>query len=365
MLLLLSLACTPVSSNFHPPKDDSGDTGRIHSSPPDSEDSIDDDGDLDDDGWTPEEGDCNDDDIRVNPGREEVVGDQKDNDCDGRSDERFWGVGVAWANGGGASSILTIDLVRGLEDEIKLDNDCYPLWIAQRGDGWVINNGQASVALVDSSGHCTDIADFSETDYGVWGVATALDGTIYATTVDGLWKIGEDGTTEEVATWTVDFEDFSKHEAAITTISVDAATGKVGMFDYFGGFATWDSVNGFENILVGDYNAPLLSSFGGAVQDGGRFYNFAVDNMAGTYGIYSWNFDSSAWEVRDAWAVADFAPSYFTIDSDSGDAYVSANGGWYATVWRVIANSGYSADLYSTNGTEEHRPFNGIVPIYE
>ena len=43
--------------------------------------------DQDGDGWTPRQGDCDDDDPRAYPGAEEVCDDRIDNDCDGLFDE--------------------------------------------------------------------------------------------------------------------------------------------------------------------------------------------------------------------------------------------------------------------------------------
>lgn len=364
--LLLLAACARNYGKLPPVEEDTADTSYTDSTPDSEPDTADTDGDLDDDGWTPAAGDCDDNDVRVNPGRDEVVGDQRDNDCDGRTDEEFWGVAMAWDNAAGDSSIVTLDLFGDIDEEIRLSSGCYPLWIAQLPGGrWVINNGQASIALVEPDGTCTDIADFSETDYGVWGVTAALDGTIYATTVDKLYQIGEDGTLTELATWVVDFEDPAAHEAAITGISVDAATGTLGLFDYFGGFATWSPASGLDLRLKGDYEAPALVGFAGAGQDGGRYYYLAGDTQTGAYGIYGYNTEIDAWELRDGWTDLGYAPNLMAIDSDTGDAYITANGGWYATVWRVVAGTGYAADLYSTDGTTEGRPYYGIVPIYE
>ena len=52
--------------------------------------------DEDDDGWSVEDGDCDDDDTSVNPARDEVAGDGKDNDCDGRIDEIFSGLAMVF-----------------------------------------------------------------------------------------------------------------------------------------------------------------------------------------------------------------------------------------------------------------------------
>ena len=50
--------------------------------------------------------------------------------------------------------------------------------------------------------------------FGVYGVATGLDGTIYATTLDALQVIAPDGTVTAVASWSCNFDDPSAHELA-------------------------------------------------------------------------------------------------------------------------------------------------------
>jgi hypothetical protein len=49
------------------------------------------------------------------------------------------------------------------------------------------------------------------------------------------------------------------------------------------------------------------------------------------------------------------------MEGESGDAYVTANAGWFYTVWRVVDGSGYAADLYVTDGTVDDRAFYGIT----
>jgi hypothetical protein len=221
------------------------------------------------------------------------------------------------------------------------------------------------VATVDSSGTCTTLADFSDSEtypYGVWGVATDLDGTIYAVTIDRLVQIGLDGSVTELATWTCDFEDYDAHQLAAASLAIDPVTHEIGLFDYFGGFATWTADGGLVVHKKGDYNAPDLYTSTGAHRDGGGWYAPGVS--ATGYGVYHWDDAAGDWALDDAWTDEDWSPFMLAIDGDSGDAYVTANAGWFYTVWRIIPGSGFAADLYATDGTEDNRAFQGIVADY-
>lgn len=359
MLTFLLLACTdpPTYKPVTDTADTAEDTGTNVDTAP--EDTADTDGDLDNDGFTPEEGDCDDDNIRVSPVREEDDDDGVDNDCDGHVDEAFAGVFVAYANQAGPSSIVTIDRIGRLQDTVTLDGECLPLWLDVLGDGWVVNCGQQQIQVVDADGAMTLAADFTETDYGGWGMATGPDGSIYASTFDSLQRIGPDGTLEELARWTVDFMDPTAHEFAAAALDVDWATGKVGLYDYFGGFATWSGADGFIVHKKGDLEAPTLVTFNGSREDGGDWVTIGQDATTGQTGVYAW--DGADWVLREAWADEDFQPFMLAIDGESGDAYVTANGGWYYTVWRIVDGSGYAADLYMTDGTVPNRAFYGIA----
>jgi hypothetical protein len=49
------------------------------------------------------------------------------------------------------------------------------------------------------------------------------------------------------------------------------------------------------------------------------------------------------------------------IDGGTGDAYVTANGGWYSTVWRVLDGGTTAHDLYEYGGTSADTSFWGVV----
>lgn len=322
------------------------------------------DNDVDNDGFTPDDGDCDDNNASVSPVREEDTEDAVDNDCDGRVDEAWSGVTVAWPNGSGASSLLVVDRL-GDAEEIVLDNDCYPTWIDSYEGGWVINNGGTSVAVVTPDGTCTVVADFSDAEafpYGVWGVVTGKDGSIYATTVDALWRVEEGGPTQ-VAAWETDFEDYDAHEAAVVGLAVDMRDGTLGLFDYFGGFATWaPGAASPDFLLKGDYNDPPISTVTGAAIDGGGWVVPGVgpDGM----GIFVFNETSRAWVQEERWDTNSWGMFALTVDGDIGDYYVTANGGWYGTVWRVQPGTNFTATLFQTDGTASDRPFQGLTSNY-
>ena len=364
MLLILLVACNLAGTGVSvkpEPDDTATDTDDgLDTDPADTDDT---DGDLDDDGYTPDEGDCDDDDVRVSPGRPEDDNDGKDNDCDGRVDEEFAGLDVAYVAAEGSSEILTIDTIGRVDDSVTVSDGCYPMWIDRRADGgWFVNDAQGSAAIVDADGTCTRIGDFSETDYGLWGVAVGPDGTAYGVTIDSLVSVSDDGTVTELARWEVDFET-PNVELLGSAVAVDWATGEVGIFDYYGGFATWTATGGLVVHIAPDIAAPTHNMLSGAHRDGGDWYAPAVS--ATGYGIWRFDAASNAWVEEERWADEDWTPFMLAIDGESGDYYVTANAGWYYTVWRVVEGSGYAADLYVTDGTEPNRAFNGIVARYD
>ncbi|MSP54942.1 MAG: hypothetical protein EXR69_04955 [Myxococcales bacterium] len=368
-------ACTQNTGTF---KHDDSDPGTDSDSGPfdtGTVDTSDTDGDLDDDGYTPEEGDCDDSSVYASPAREEDTNDGADNDCDGRVDEDWTGVDVAYYNSAGSSSIFSLDAIGRVTDEYTLDNSCGPVWLDHRDgplsdgtDEWVINNNYAAVAVVARDGTCTDVGDFSDADvypYGVFGVAAGLDGTIYAATLDNLVVVAEDGTLTSVASWKCNFEAVADHELAAYSLAVDPSTGVVGLFGYFGAFATYDPSSGVFTLLAAEnWETSTLNTFSGAHKDGGGWYSPAVDGATGAYGIYKFNLEEASWVQQEEWSDEDWAPFMLAIDGDEGDYYVTANAGWFYTVWRVVAGDGYAAQLYSSDGTVQSRAFYGIVSNY-
>ncbi len=339
--------------------------------------------DADGDGFTVAQGDCNDTNVYQSPARTEDPSDGVDNDCDGRIDEVWSGVDVAYGNAAGSSSIFNLDLIGRVQNEVQVDSSCAPYWLDHKDgplsdgtDDWIINNAYAAVSDVSRDGTCTDIADFSDTTaypYGVYGVATGVDGTIYATTLDNLDVVSEDGTITSVATWKCDLMNSDNHELAAYSLAVDPLTGVIALYGYFGGFATYDPATGaFTMLAKENWSTSTLNTFSGAHKDGfddgtgtgGGWYTAGVDATTGSYAMYKFNEAQNQWVSKAAWTDEDWAPFMLAIDGDNGDYYVTANAGWYYTVWRIVSDTDYAAQLYSTDGTVENRAFYGIVSNY-
>lgn len=362
MYALLLVACQQSTGFQKPDTDTTEDTGTPYTMPTDSTPTAD--GDADNDGFTVEEGDCDDNDVHASPAREEDDGDGIDNDCDGRVDESFEGLTTVHYDGGGAD-LLSVNRAGTETGRVTIATDeCYPIWLDHAAEGWVVNNGYAYVTTVDSAGNCEDIGDFSDTEvypYGVYGVATAPDGTIYATTLDKLYTVGLDGTVTEVATWPCDLMAPENHQLAAYSLAVDIETGEVGLFGYFGGFATWTPEGGVVMRATEDLYAPSAYTWSGAKKDGGGWFSPGV--TADGTGILKFDLDAGAWETVETWKDEDWTPFMLAMDSDEGDYYVTATAGWYATIWRIVHGTGYTADLYITNGSEPEN-FYGIVADY-
>ena len=71
--------------------------------------------DADGDGFTVEDGDCDDTSPWINPARDEETGDGLDNDCDGRIDEKWSGVTLSLAKQGETSSLLKLNQLGNVE----------------------------------------------------------------------------------------------------------------------------------------------------------------------------------------------------------------------------------------------------------
>jgi hypothetical protein len=158
--------------------------------------------------------------------------------------------------------------------------------------------------------------------------------------------------------------DPANFDMLVYTVAVDPQTGEVGLFCYYGGFGTWSEADGLRIWRRADVKAwDGVITYSGAFRSAGDWYSIKADAKSGQVSIARFNFTDSTWVDRVVWD-EQWSPNVLTIDSESGDFYVSANGGWYYAVWRIVADGSYVGDLYMTDGTVPYRGFWGITSNY-
>ena len=135
---VLIIGCTSsIDKDFYIPVDTDAGEESDADTDADSDSDVDTDPpgtDVDGDGFTVEEGDCDDDDIWVNPGWPEDTTDSKDNDCDGRIDEKFAGLLVVDIDTSGASANRFRD-ISSFGDELgdaPIGGGATPGWMAEK-----------------------------------------------------------------------------------------------------------------------------------------------------------------------------------------------------------------------------------------
>jgi len=304
--------------------------------------------DLDGDGWTVEEGDCDDDNIYVNPARDEDPTDGIDNDCDGRQDEDFAGLAViqVWYDEN-PSLIHHVDTLGNIERTVTLDDpEVLPYFMTWGVDGGyaVMDLGTFAVLTVDDDGTTAVLAEFidelkAEEITGFYGMATHPDGYYLIACGNALYAI-EPGTGSKtvLASWDIEQELYPYD------IAVDIQTGDVGLFGYYGGFATFDGA--FNLHIPGALNGPGDKSiFSGERGDDGSWYAGAF--TANGFEVLKLDDASYTWSSQLVFD-QQWDPTFFTIDGDSGDYYLSANAASYPTVWRVSASSGDQTLFYES-----------------
>ena len=343
---LLLLACggddpahfdsVPYDTDTYVPwPDDTGETGT----------------DNDDDGWTIEEGDCDDNDVYVNPAREEDPEDGKDNDCDGRVDELFSGVAmVMLAEDGTASAVETVDALGRRTSRVELDDAALvPFFFSQGigGEGWaIVDLAGLSLVEVASDGSTSLLAEWPDAEFGaVYGLATHPDGYYLVTLINELVRVDGDGTTTSLATWDAETEMIS------LDVAVDVETGAIAVFGLYGGFGVLDADGTWTLEKTFNPDGPDYINYSGVHRDNGGWYVGGQDIDG--WGIFKWNGDQGDW-VRKATWTQDWSPHFMTIDGDSGDFYMTTEGGQYPYVWRILADGTEAGTYYPEPGT--HQP---------
>ena len=374
--LALTVACGGATST--PKPTETGETGGPGTTPPtDTDTEPPDTGtDADGDGWTVEDGDCDDSSVWINPSWPEDTHDGVDNDCDGLIDEVFTGVSVVeydW--GAGTAWLHTIDALGNLDRTVTLSPPVAPgwaLWMKQSliPGVWVANDGLGVYLIDDATGAVTEILDLEEIEWpkgigelGAYGVETHPGGYYLISTVNALIRVNPDGTLSVLAQWPIDPYGDPIHEIAPVDLAIDPKTHEVGMFGIGGGYATWSENDGYvlqkrDDLLYGSPYAWVV----GSASEGGHF-TLAQDLYTGEYGVFTW--DGGDVAPLLSWPNADFTPVSFAMESESGDGYAVANGGWYRTVWRMYADGSGGGQLFTTGKDNDSAGFYGIAVRFE
>ena len=162
--------------------------------------------DEDADGWTVEEGDCDDTNIYVNPARDEDIADGLDNDCDGRVDEQFSGI-VALQVGDGVTNphkIVGVDPLGAERFSVDIQaTEMAPYFLTWGvNGGWLVGDlANAALWTVAEDGSVTELTNFMGTlTETMRGLTTHPDGYYLVTTIDSLQKVDAvTGEKEELA----------------------------------------------------------------------------------------------------------------------------------------------------------------------
>ena len=372
-MLFRSLACTsnddgtpitPIDTGdtYIEWPDDTGDTGT----------------DEDTDGWSVEEGDCDDSDPLVHPGWEESDQaenhtDGKDNDCDGQIDETFRGLVVLQQgryDQGTPARIVKVNSFGEQTQEILIsDPAVQPWWYTDMaglqqyfsftmtpqvdGEGWVVvgcdytANDVFVIFEISATGEARTLATM---EGYAFGIATHPDGYYLVSTFSGLVKVEPTtGEQTEIAT----FIDADENQLlASFDVAVDQVTGLIAVFGYYGGFATLDPET-FELTYHKQLDPEIpveQQNWAGAHWDSrDAWFTGGVD--ADGYAMFRWNDSTSDWD-RKASFNASWTPKSMTIDTVYGEYYMSTKGAQDPTVWRLDIENGTNPDKFfsSPNG---------------
>ena len=306
--------------------------------------------DEDRDGWCLEEGDCDDTNEWVNPGRDEDPEDGLDNDCDGRVDESFQGITLMQL--GDFSSIphriIGVDPLGKESFSVDLDNfEIVPYFLtAGVNGGWVMADlAEGFLYQTDETGHVTPLSDFSESEFGIYGIATHPDGYYLVSVIGGLVAVDPTtGVQTPLASWVPDELGFFAFD-----LSVDHASGDIGVSGYYGAFGILTAGGEWTTYRLTDMEADIeYIMYSSDHRDLDGFYGggFTPDG----FGIYRFNLETSDWEKKQDWD-QDWSPHFLAVDSESGDFFITTDGGQYPYAWKIDGETGAAASFYPDPGT--------------
>lgn len=358
-LALVATACTgedpawnehDLDSDTDTAVDDTADTEDTEDTAPAGTDS-------DGDGWTVEDGDCDDDDVQVNPGWTETgrrATDGLDNDCDGLTDERLGAISVIDVDAAtGETRRLSYDIFGDPAGETALPPMFIPRWsdVALDGRGRVLLDRQAAKLWeLSPEGVATALIDFSDEalgldlPLGIAGVGTDRRGGAYLVgAVDRLLRVapaGDGWEVTEAGRWrchlvTVCESTDGVHDIAAWDVAVDPARGEVRLAGAFGASASWSPAGVVVDVTEDDITPEI--TFIDFQPHGARGF-YALGEDADGFGIWRWNVAQARWALRARWPEPERPPAAFSLDDETGDFYVSANWGWTQELWRVVAD---------------------------
>lgn len=306
--------------------------------------------DEDKDGWSVEEGDCDDDDIYVHPGWDEDPSDGKDNDCDGRIDEQFSGVTVLELQDCATTpaSIITLDSLGFEVGRVTLDDPAVcPYFLTEVSSGWVVADLNTSTLVeVSPTGMTSLLADFSLYEYGLWGVNTDREGNVVTTTGDALHKVDLQGNVTLLASWDIETEIVG------FDVAVDTLTGEIAVFGYYGSLLT--QLPGEAAVLQRTFDPENIEFqiWSGAHKDGGGWYmgGFDVDG----FGVFRWDAAQGTWQRKVTWT-EDWSPHFMAINGDSGDYFITTEGGQFPYVWHIDSGAAATISRFYPEA-DKHQP---------
>ena len=365
----LLLAGCAGKTEFRPPDTDDTDADADSDSDSDADSDTDADTDVgtdaDGDGWTVEAGDCDDTTIWVNPAWPEKADDDLDNDCDGYVDEEFAGVTVLDTRViGGESLQQDIDIYGDVEHSVTAGLLAVPSQTRQASlaagadpHSWVVLDSLAKGLYgIDATGTrvsvWTDTTEYAEgaAPNGYFGVVRHPDGWFAAIGGDRLWRINEDGTSSILAEWDCLEGEAETTELCAVDVAVNRFSGELVLAGYFGGFATWTADDGLDIAVPDDAQEPLYSFRAVEFRDDGTALFLGDDFSSDTMGLFS--ADNAGYSLEFDWVATDFFPTDFAIEQTTGDVYAVANGGWNATIWRLVfGDEPYQAMLFPDRST--------------
>ncbi len=406
-LFLVLCACESKSNPIIGEDSGGGEDGGVDGGSDGGETGTDNDGD----GYTAEDGDCNDDDFRINPAWPEEEGDGIDNDCDGRIDELWRGFVAATQRAEARSSLVFFDTVGRIEDEVNLGEGVVPWTISEDGRGsWLVTtypyfyeisasfsllNGGLMPSYDDSvawyqpsqiwrvgqDGSSELLATIGDADYDgcmslpeedwpdcfgeldpksyfygpyVRGTAPHPDGWTAVLTPGALLRLDTDGSVSELASWgwnmaseDVPFEMYG------SGIAVDPATGTVAILDLIGGFATWTQEGGLvfhKKIDLASEELDLETIFLGVglcYMERDGWYALNTKYTTGDHALRRFEDAGGEWREAQAWADPLIQPLGVAAEGTSGDWYATSKAGEYRTIFRIRSTDGSVDDFFN------------------